>query len=45
MEHLLQKYIQIKSLSGEEKEAGDFLKNVCKENGLFKDEKWGVKNS
>ena len=43
MERLLQKYIQIKSISGEEKEAGDFLKNVCKENGLFISD-FGVKN-
>ncbi|MDT0553869.1 M20/M25/M40 family metallo-hydrolase [Urechidicola vernalis] len=34
MEHLLQQYIQINSVSGEEKEAGDFLKKICKENGL-----------
>jgi len=34
MEHLLQKYIQIPSISGNEKEAGDFLKSICKENGL-----------
>ncbi|OIQ36921.1 MAG: hypothetical protein BM563_09695 [Bacteroidetes bacterium MedPE-SWsnd-G1] len=35
IEHLLQQYIQINSLSGEEKEAGDFLKKICKENGLY----------
>lgn len=35
LEVLLQKYIQIPSVSGEEKEAGDFLKTVCKDNGLF----------
>lgn len=35
IEHLLQKYIQFPSVSGSEKEAGDFIKSVCKENGLF----------
>ena len=34
IESLLQKYIQIPSVSGHEKEAGDFIKSVCKENGL-----------
>ncbi|MCK5638434.1 MAG: M20/M25/M40 family metallo-hydrolase [Flavobacteriaceae bacterium] len=34
IENLLQKYIQIPSVSGQEKEAGDFIKNICKENGL-----------
>lgn len=35
IEHLLQKFIQIPSLSGEEKRAGDFIKSVTKENKLF----------
>ncbi len=35
IENLLQKYIQIPSVSGNEKEAGDFIKAVCKENGLI----------
>ncbi|MEN8124561.1 MAG: M20/M25/M40 family metallo-hydrolase [Bacteroidota bacterium] len=35
LEYLLQKYIQIPSVSGEEKIAGDFIKSVCKENGLY----------
>jgi len=35
VENLLQKYIQIPSVSGSEKKAGDFIKAVCKENGLF----------
>lgn len=35
IEYLLQKYIQIPSVSGSEKEAGDFIKSVCKENGLY----------
>lgn len=35
IENLLQKYIQIPSVSGNEKEAGDFIKSVCKENGLI----------
>ncbi len=34
-EHLLQQYIRIPSVSGNEKEAGDFIKKVCEENGLF----------
>ncbi len=34
IEHLLQKYVQFPSISGSEKEAGDFIKSVCKENGL-----------
>jgi acetylornithine deacetylase/succinyl-diaminopimelate desuccinylase-like protein len=34
IEHLLQKYIRIPSISGSEKEAGEFIKSVCKENGL-----------
>ena len=28
-------YLQFESVSGSEKEAGEFLKNLCKENGLF----------
>ncbi len=35
IEHLLQKYIRIPSVSGSEKEAGEFIKSVCKENGLY----------
>lgn len=35
LEYLLQKYIQIPSVSGNEKIAGEFIKSVCKENGLF----------
>ena len=34
IEHLLQKYIRIPSISSSEKEAGEFIKSVCKENGL-----------
>ena len=34
LEILLQKYIQIPSVSGNEKEAGEFFKSVCRENGL-----------
>jgi len=34
LEYLLQKYIQIPSVSGEEKFAGDYIKSICKENGL-----------
>lgn len=34
IESLLQQYIQIPSLSGEEKQAGEFLKKVCVQNGL-----------
>jgi len=34
LETLLQKYILIPSESGNEKNAGDFIKGVCKENGL-----------
>ena len=34
IEYLLQNYLQILSVSGNEKKAGDFLKSVCKENGL-----------
>lgn len=35
IQELLSKYIQIKSLSGEEAEAGEFLRDVCLENGLY----------
>ncbi|NOQ92178.1 MAG: M20/M25/M40 family metallo-hydrolase [Flavobacteriaceae bacterium] len=35
IENLLQKYIQIPSVSGSEKVAGDFIKAICKENGLI----------
>ncbi|MEN8187625.1 MAG: M20/M25/M40 family metallo-hydrolase [Bacteroidota bacterium] len=35
LENLLQQYIQIPSVSGNEKEAGDFFKSVCKENDLI----------
>lgn len=35
IERLLQKYVQIPSVSGNEKVAGGFLKSVCKENGLI----------
>lgn len=35
IEHLLQKYIQFPSISGSEKDAGDFIKSICKENGLY----------
>ncbi len=34
IEYLLQNYLQILSVSGNEKEAGDFIKSICKENGL-----------
>ena len=34
IEYLLQNYLQILSVSGNEKEAGSFIKNICKENGL-----------
>lgn len=34
MENLLQEYLKILSVSGNEKEAGDFLKSICNENGL-----------
>ncbi len=43
LEYLLQKYIQIPSVSGNEKVAGDFIKSVCEENGLFI-ETFGDKN-
>jgi carboxypeptidase PM20D1 len=35
IEHLLQKYVQIPSVSGNEKIAGEFIKSIAKENGLF----------
>jgi len=35
IEEVLSKYLQINSISGNEKEAGDWLKNLCIENGLF----------
>lgn len=35
IENLLQKYIQIPSISGNEKYAGEFIKKTCKENGLI----------
>ncbi|MCM5663147.1 M20/M25/M40 family metallo-hydrolase [Galbibacter mesophilus] len=34
IEQYLSKYVQFASVSGHEKEAGEWLKNVCKENGL-----------
>lgn len=34
IQEILSKYIQIKSLSGEEEEAGEFLRKICSENGL-----------
>ena len=34
LENLLQKYIQIPSVSSNEFEAGEFMKSVCKDNGL-----------
>ncbi len=34
MEHLLQKYVQIPSISGNEKKAGEFIKSIARENGL-----------
>ncbi len=34
LEYLLQKYIQIPSVSGNEKNAGEFIRSVCEENGL-----------
>lgn len=34
MENLLQKYLKILSVSGDEKNAGDFLKSICNHNGL-----------
>lgn len=32
---LLSKYLQIPSVTGDEKKAGQFLKSVCEQNGLF----------
>lgn len=34
LEELLQRYILVPSASGNEKNAGEFIKDVCKENGL-----------
>ena len=34
VENVLSEYIQIESISGSERWAGDFLKNLCSENGL-----------
>ena len=35
MEIILSKYIQFESVSGMEKEAGEFLKNLCEDNDLY----------
>lgn len=35
IETILQQYVRIPSLSGQEKVAGDFLKAVCRNNGLY----------
>lgn len=35
IENVLQQYIRIPSVSGQEKNAGDFLKKVCENNGLY----------
>lgn len=35
LEQALSRYIQIESVSGEEKEAGKYLKTLCEQNGLF----------
>ena len=35
IEQALSKYIQFESISGSEREAGEFIKNLCEENGLF----------
>ncbi len=35
IQEILSKYLQINSESGNEFEAGEFLKNLCKENGLY----------
>ena len=35
IQQILSKYIQIPSVSGNEKLAGEFLKRLCEENGLF----------
>lgn len=34
MEKLLQKYVQIPSISGDEQKAGEFIKSIARENGL-----------
>jgi carboxypeptidase PM20D1 len=34
IEQILSEYIQVKSVSGSEKEAGEFLKNICLDNSL-----------
>lgn len=33
--HVLQEYIKIPSISGNEKKAGEYIKKVCKDNGLY----------
>ncbi len=43
LENVLQKYIQVPSVSGNEKVAGDYIKSVCRENGLIITE-FGNKN-
>jgi len=35
VEAVLQEYVRIPSVSGQEQKAGDFLKAVCRNNGLF----------
>ena len=35
VEAVLQEYVRIPSVSGQEQEAGNFLKAVCRNNGLF----------
>jgi acetylornithine deacetylase/succinyl-diaminopimelate desuccinylase-like protein len=35
IQEILSKYIQIESLSGEESKAGEFLRKICVENGLY----------
>ncbi|WP_066224079.1 M20/M25/M40 family metallo-hydrolase [Formosa haliotis] len=35
IEQALSKYLQFKSISGNEKEAGEWLKNLCLKNGLY----------
>jgi acetylornithine deacetylase/succinyl-diaminopimelate desuccinylase-like protein len=35
VEEVLQEYVRIPSVSGQEQKAGDFLKAVCRNNGLF----------
>lgn len=35
IQEILSKYVQHKSISGNEQNAGEWLKNLCKENGLF----------